>query len=128
MLNKVMVVDDSLLMHRMYDIIFMRYKGVRVVHAREGHEALNLLHANPDTDLIVLDINMPVMNGLEFLERLKSDRIYSDLPVIIVTTEDKEKEALRGMTSGARGYVKKPFHPTSLHSLIEQIFNFAASG
>lgn len=128
MLNKVMVVDDSLLMHRMYDIIFMRYKGVRVVHARDGQEALDLLHSNPDTDLIVLDINMPVMTGLEFLERLKSDRIYSDLPVIIVTTEDKEKETLRGLQSGARGYVKKPFHPTSLHSLIEQIFNFAASG
>jgi two-component system chemotaxis response regulator CheY len=125
MLNKVMVVDDSLLMHRMYDIIFMRYKGVRVVHAREGQEALDLLRSNPDTDLIVLDINMPVMNGLEFLGRLKSERVYADIPVIIVTTEDKEKETLRGLQSGARGYVKKPFHPTSLHALIEQIFNLA---
>jgi two-component system, chemotaxis family, chemotaxis protein CheY len=122
MLNKVMVVDDSLLMHRMYDIIFMRYKGVKVVHAKDGQEALDLLRANPDTDLVVLDINMPVMNGLEFLARLRSDRIYADVPVVIVTTEDKESETLQGLENGARGYVKKPFHPTALHTLIEQIF------
>lgn len=125
MLNKVMVVDDSLLMHRMYDIIFMRYKGVKVVHAKEGQEALGFLQQNPDIDLVVLDINMPVMNGLEFLSRLRNERIFADLPVIIVTTEDKEKDTLRGLQSGARGYVKKPFHPTSLHALIEQIFKVA---
>ncbi len=123
MMSKIMVVDDSLLMHRMYDIIFMRYKGVKIVHAKDGQEALDLLQTNPETDLIVLDINMPVMNGLEFLDRVKSERLYSDIPVIIVSTEGKEEDTIRGLEAGASGYVKKPFHPASLHSIIEKIYS-----
>lgn len=122
MLNKILVVDDSPLMHRMYDIIFMRYKGAEVVHAHNGQEALELLQQHSEADLIILDINMPIMNGLDFLANIKSQALYSHIPVVIVSTEDKESETLRGLESGASGFVRKPFHPNNLHSLLEKLF------
>jgi two-component system chemotaxis response regulator CheY len=93
-----------------------------IADAMNGQEALEVLATQNDIDLILLDINMPVMNGLQFLEKASPLGIISRIPVIIISTEGKEEDTIRGLKLGARGYLKKPFHPASLHELIEKIF------
>ena len=121
MLKKVLIVDDSALIHQMYKLVFMRYRNCQLVSAMNGLEALDKLSQESGIELVLLDINMPVMNGLQFLQNLHKEGIHKDLPVIIVSTEGKEEDTLRGLTLGARGYVKKPFQPTELHNIIEKV-------
>ena len=120
MLKKVLVVDDSALIHQMYRLVMNRY-NCSIVDAMNGQEALDLLNAQKDVDLILLDINMPVMNGLQFMEKAAPLGIVKSIPIIIISTEGKEEDTIRGLKLGARGYMKKPFHPSALHELIEKI-------
>ena len=98
-----------------------RYKSCGLVGGMKGLEALDKLAQEEGIDLILLDINMPVMNGLEFLQRAQKEAAYKEIPVIIISTEGKEEDTIRGLKMGARGYVKKPFQASELHSLIEKI-------
>jgi two-component system, chemotaxis family, chemotaxis protein CheY len=122
MLKKVLVVDDSSLIHQMYRLVLNRY-SCTIADAMNGQEALEVLALQNDIDLILLDINMPVMNGLQFLEKASPLGIISKIPVIIISTEGKEEDTIRGLKLGARGYLKKPFHPAGLHEMIEKIFS-----
>jgi two-component system chemotaxis response regulator CheY len=121
MLKKVLVVDDSALIHQMYKMVLMRYK-CDIIDALNGQEGLDKLVKNPDVNLILLDINMPLMNGLEFIKKVKDLGKYDNIPIIIVSTEGKEEDTMRGLTLGAKGYVKKPFQPSDLHTLIEKLY------
>ncbi len=121
-LRKILIIDDSQLIHQMFRLVFMRYKDCTLLSAMNGLEALDTLARERDIDLILLDINMPVMNGLQFLDKVKKDGMYSNIPVIIVSTEGKEEDTIRGLKMGATAYVKKPFNPSELHGLIEKIF------
>lgn len=120
MLKRVLVVDDSALIHQMYRLVLNRY-NCAIVDAMNGQEALDLLAGREDVDLILLDINMPVMNGVQFLEKAAQLGIVRKIPVIVISTEGKEEDTIRGLKLGARGYLKKPFHPASLHEMIEKI-------
>ena len=121
MLRKILAVDDSALIHQMYKLFLSRYKNCKLVSAMNGLEALDKLGQEDEIDLILLDINMPVMNGLEFLQRVQKESAYKDIPVIIISTEGKEEDTVRGLKMGAKGYVKKPFQASELHSLIDKI-------
>ncbi|HWR58012.1 MAG TPA: response regulator, partial [Thermodesulfovibrionales bacterium] len=74
-------------------------------------------------DLIVTDINMPDINGLELISFLKSNPNYKHIPLIIVTTERSEEDRERGMALGANAYVTKPFNSDELQEVISKIFN-----
>ena len=126
MLKKILVVDDSALIHQMYRLVLNRY-NCSTVDAMNGQEALDILAVQGDVDLIILDINMPVMNGLQFMEKASRIGIVKRIPVIIISTEGKEADTIRGLELGASGYLKKPFQPTTLHEMIERIFNLPAS-
>ena len=121
MIKKIMVIDDSALIHQMYRLVMSRYK-CEIVYAMNGQEALDIVAVQDDIQLILLDINMPVMNGLQFLEKSAPLGIPKRIPIIIISTEGKEEDTIRGLRLGARGYLKKPFKPQDLHSLIEKIF------
>jgi two-component system chemotaxis response regulator CheY len=121
MLRKILAVDDSALIHQMYKLFLSRYKNCKLVSAMNGLEALDKLAQEEGIDLILLDINMPVMNGLEFLQRVQKEPAYQAIPVIIISTEGKEEDTIRGLKMGAKGYVKKPFQASELHGLIEKI-------
>lgn len=120
MLKKVMVVDDSNLIHQMYRLVMNRY-NCEIIGAMNGQEALDLLEAHSGVQLIILDINMPVMNGVQFMEKAAAAGISARIPVIIISTEGKEDDTIRGLRLGAKGYLKKPFSPSMLHELIEQL-------
>jgi two-component system chemotaxis response regulator CheY len=121
MLKKVLVVDDSALIHQMYKMVLMRYK-CDIIDALNGQDGLDKLAKNTDINLILLDINMPLMNGLEFIKKVKELGKYDHIPIIIVSTEGKEEDTMRGLSLGAKGYVKKPFQPSDLHTLIEKLY------
>jgi len=126
MLKKILVVDDSSLIHQMYRLVMSRYK-CEIVDAMNGQEALDILSLQNDIQLILLDINMPVMNGVQFLEKAAKTGLPNKIPVIVISTEGKEEDTLRGLKLGAKGYLKKPFNPTDLYSLIEKIVPLAAT-
>ena len=122
-LNKILIVDDSQLIHSMYRLVLNRYKNCKIVDAMNGLEALDVLSKESDFDLILLDINMPVMNGLQFMEKIKKENIYKQIPIIVISTEGKEEDTLRALQLGATGYVVKPFKPHMLYELIEKILS-----
>jgi two-component system chemotaxis response regulator CheY len=116
--NKVLLIDDSKLIHRKFTVILPK---TNLVSALDGQEALSRLAEHPDTDLIFLDINMPRMNGLEFLTQVKADPTLSPIPVVIISTEGKEEDTLRGLRAGAAAYVKKPFRNESILDIVYRL-------
>ena len=116
--KKVLVVDDSKLLHRMFE---MMLRGFPLVHAYDGREALDLLTEHKDVDLVLLDINMPRMNGLEFLISMKANPSFQKIPVVIITTEGTEDDTQRGLEAGASAYVKKPFRNEELLGVINRL-------
>jgi two-component system, chemotaxis family, chemotaxis protein CheY len=116
--RKVLVVDDSKLLHRMFEMMLRQYP---LVHAYDGREGLDALAQNGDVDLILLDINMPRMNGLEFLTAVKAHPEFARIPVVIITTEGTEDDTERGMQAGAAAYVKKPFRNEELIGVINRL-------
>ena len=116
--RKVLVVDDSKLMHKMYEVMLRQYA---LVYASDGHQALDRLRQHPDIDLVLLDVNMPNMNGLEFLAQIRADGARADLPVIIISTEGRDEDTVRGMEAGATAYIKKPFHTEEILGMIARL-------
>ncbi len=94
--------------------------GLYAVEAGNGFEALKMLPTRR-FDLIVTDINMPDINGLELIGYVKSNPTYSAIPLIIVSTEKTEEDKKRGMALGAAGYIVKPFKKEELVSLVMQV-------
>jgi two-component system, chemotaxis family, chemotaxis protein CheY len=116
--NKVLVIDDSKLIHKMFSVLLPKSE---LVHAMDGREALHRLAEHPDVELMFLDINMPNMNGLEFLQQVKADAALAHIPVIIVSTEGKEQDTIRGLQAGAAAYVKKPFRNDTILDLVRRV-------
>jgi len=125
-LRKVLAIDDSPLILQMYKLFFSRFKDCSLVTAANGLEALDKLGQEVGIDLILLDINMPVMNGLEFLERIRREPAYRGIPVIIISTEGKQEDVIRGINMGAKGYVRKPFQASELDELISKVIGSAS--
>lgn len=113
--NKILVVDDSKLMHKVFEVMLRHYP---MVYAVDGRDALDKLDEHDDIDLILLDINMPNMDGIEFLSELRGRDEGSDLPVIIISTEGKEEDTRRGLEAGAVAYIKKPFRSEEILEII----------
>jgi CheY-like chemotaxis protein len=101
-----------------------------LVRAKDGQEALEILNADTDRSLlphpfvILLDINMPRMNGHEFLSSLRSDPEIADSRVIVFTTSDNPKDVLRAYAQNAVGYVVKPDTANDLHQTLQTIWDF----
>ena len=118
-----LVVDDSKLHHQMYALVFSRgsLAGSRVLHAYNGREGYTLLQAHPELTAVFLDLNMPEMNGLEFLARRRADGMQLHVPVVMVTTEDSPDDERRGREAGAWEYLRKPFQPADIERTIARV-------
>ena len=123
--KKTLVIDDSSLIHRMFKLLLP--KTVQI-SAFDGREALDRLAEHPDIDLILLDINMPNMNGFELLEVIKKDAAFASIPVIIVSTEGKDADTIRGLQAGAVAYIRKPFRSEAAAGLIRHVMARAGLG
>jgi len=120
MLNKVLIVEDSPLQAKMYRTVFGSYPKCELVFASNGLEAMDKLVLESGIDLIILDINMPKMNGLTFLETMQRDG-YGSIPVIVISTEGKDDDIRRALELGAKAYVKKPWTPAQVKGLINKV-------
>jgi CheY-like chemotaxis protein len=116
--QKILVVDDSQLIHKLFAVIFPK---AAMAHAMDGRDALRQLAEHPDVDVIFLDINMPAMNGLELLGQLKADAALAPIPVIIISTEGKEADTLRGLQAGAAAYIRKPFRNEAVVDMTRRV-------
>ena len=112
---KALIIDDSAVMRKVVERA-LRQAGLplsTVLEAANGKEGLEVLRRDSLTevplDLILSDINMPVMCGLEFLEQRSAQQLAPDVPVVMITTEGSEPLVLRALAAGARGYICKPF-------------------
>lgn len=100
----------------MYEIMLSQYE---LVHCYDGLDALQKLAEHPDIRLILLDLNMPRMSGLEFMAKVKQDAVFSEIPTVIVSTEGREEDTQRGLDAGAVGYITKPFVREDIIAMLE---------
>jgi two-component system chemotaxis response regulator CheY len=110
MTGTILVVDDSAMMRKIV-LRTLKTAGVEfdtVLEAGDGLEALALLRANT-VQLIMCDINMPHMSGLELLLKIKEEKLAAGVPIVMVTTEGSEPQVRQAILAGARGYIRKPF-------------------
>jgi two-component system, chemotaxis family, chemotaxis protein CheY len=117
-----MIVDDSPAM-RAFIARVVELSGLDVgkcLQASNGREALDLLGEHW-VDIILTDVNMPTMNGEEFLRRLEQDELLRTVPVLVISTDGSEHRVHRMMALGARGYITKPFSPELLRERMEQL-------
>jgi two-component system chemotaxis response regulator CheY len=119
-MRNVLVVEDSKAIRTMIRVALEEAGGFFVVEAGNGFEALKALPMQP-LDLIITDINMPDINGLELIGYVKSNPAYRAIPLIIVSTEKSEADKKRGLALGASGYVVKPFKKEDLMALVRQV-------
>ena len=111
----VLIVDDSSSMRAIVKKI-IKVSGFNVgefLDASDGKEALKVL-ANEWVDIVLTDINMPNVNGMELMAEMKKDELLRSIPVVMITTEGGEKKMQEAMDLGASGYVKKPFLPEDI--------------
>ena len=109
---RTLIVDDSSVMRKIVERS-LRQAGINlsdVFQAGNGAEALGVLKDN-QVDLILCDINMPVMDGLEFIKQLPGIGNATGVPVVMITTEGSEAHVVQALSCGARGYIRKPFTP-----------------
>jgi two-component system chemotaxis response regulator CheY len=83
--------------------------GIEVVEAGDGREGLEQLRRAPDVELVLVDWNMPVMNGLDFIRAVRADRSYDPVRIMMVTTETEQEQLVRALEAGANEYLMKPF-------------------
>ncbi len=120
-MKKALIVDDSKAI-RQIERKYLEEIGFRIVEAENGEEALKVLEENPDTVLIILDWHMPVMNGYEFLKRVRANPKWSDIKIMMVTTENQQKSVIDAIMAGANEYLMKPFDKEMLETKIQFLF------
>ncbi|KAA0677496.1 response regulator [Roseomonas genomospecies 6] len=117
--KKVLTVDDSRTMRDMVSFT-LKGAGYDVVEAADGQQALGVIGANK-VDLVITDLNMPVMDGLTLIRRLRATPAHRTLPILMLTTEADDKKKAEGRAVGATGWIVKPFNPEKLISVVQKV-------
>jgi two-component system, chemotaxis family, chemotaxis protein CheY len=125
----VLIVDDSGAMRAVIKkvITISGFKMSLCMEAGNGREALERLQGNW-VDVIISDINMPEMGGMELLQALNRDELYRNIPVIVVSTEGSRERMKDAMDRGAKGFIKKPFLPEDIRSILHEVIGVGTDG
>jgi len=128
MASSILVVDDSGIMRSMIrrTIAMAGLEVGQILEAGNGIEAFAQL-AEHEISVVLLDINMPVMNGVQFLRRMHDDPRLKDIPVVVASTEGSETRIAELRAMGARGYVRKPFHPEQLRDALAPFISIGSA-
>lgn len=119
MAKVIMIVDDSASI-RMVVGIALRGAGYEVIEARDGQDALNQLTGRK-VNLIISDVNMPIMDGITFVKAVKQLASYRFTPVIMLTTESDDSKKREGQAAGAKAWVVKPFKPEQMLGAVQKL-------
>ena len=118
--KKILVVDDSSSMRKM-----VRYsleeEGYEIMEAKDGSEGLAMLDSVSELKLIITDVNMPNMNGLELVAAMRKDELLKSVPVLVITTEGNQVRLNEFKEKGVSGYIKKPFTPEEIRLKLHEI-------
>ncbi|HVP47006.1 MAG TPA: response regulator [Bryobacteraceae bacterium] len=119
----VLIVDDSAAIRKILQRVLTQTNLPlgKVLEAGDGREALDAM-AQAKVDLILSDINMPNMDGLQFLGELKSNDQWKGIPVLMISTEGSQAKVMEAVQLGARGFVRKPFTPDQIKEKLASIF------
>ncbi len=118
---KFLVVDDSSTMRRIIKNTLARIGHKDVLEGEDGEQGWKAMQENPDIDVLITDWNMPNMNGLELVKKVRAEEKYADLPIIMVTTEGGKKEVITALQAGVNNYIVKPFTPQVLKEKLEAV-------
>jgi len=116
-MNNVLVVDDSPTMRRMVITSLGSLRRVKSTQAGTGLEAIERLAIEP-VDLMVLDLNMPDMHGMEVIGLVRSHHAYRNIPIVVLTTKGEESSRTEALAAGANRYLTKPFDPRQLADVV----------
>lgn len=118
----ILIVDDSQTMRKVIRkaITISGFDLGNCLEAGNGKEALEILDLH-QVDLILADLNMPVMGGLEMIQELRKNKNYDQIPIVLVTTEGSEKRLEELQKIGVNGYIQKPFYPEMIRNILSQI-------
>ena len=122
-----LVVEDSPPMRKMIVFALSRIKNLAVAEADDGVDALRRL-AGTKFDIIITDINMPILDGLKLVKRLRADEAYMHVPIIIITTEGAAEDRQRALALGANVYITKPIQAPQVIKLVRETLGLADEG
>lgn len=119
MAKRVLTVDDSKTMRDMVSFT-LKSAGYDVIDAEDGKHALQVLEGQ-SVDLVITDLNMPNMNGLELIRALRADERFKFTPILMLTTESDDTKKADGKAAGATGWIVKPFNPEKLIQVVQKV-------
>jgi two-component system chemotaxis response regulator CheY len=119
-MKNVLIVDDSESIRVVVETA-LNEAGYNVFAGENGEEGLQLLIKNPQIDLIISDFNMPIMDGITFLKKVRQLEEYKYLPVLMLTTETQGTKKVEAKKSGATGWITKPFDKEQLISIVKKV-------
>ena len=115
-----LVVEDSPMMRQLLVFALSRVKQLRVTEADDGVDGLRKL-ASGKFDIILTDINMPIMDGLKLVKRVRTDPVHKDVPIVIITTESAEEDRQRALSLGANAYITKPIQAPQVIAQVKEL-------
>jgi two-component system, chemotaxis family, chemotaxis protein CheY len=118
--HRILVVEDSDAMRALIASACESVEGVEVVETESGYAALKVL-PRERFDLVITDINMPDINGLDLIRYVRQSPVHKDVPLVIISTESTERDRAKGLELGATAYVTKPFEPDELLDLVRTL-------
>ena len=110
---KCLIVEDSHMMRQLLSFAVSRIDGMTIVEADDGMEGLKKL-SQDDFDIVIVDINMPIMDGLKLIKHIRSESKYKDMPVMVVTTEGANEDRDKALQLGVDKYISKPVQATTV--------------
>lgn len=118
----VLVVEDSPTMRQLIVFALKRVRGLNIVEANDGVDGLKKI-SSEKFDLILTDINMPIMDGLKLVSLVRNDPNYKDVPIVIITTEGANEDKERAMAIGANDYITKPIQTIKIIEVARKLLN-----
>jgi two-component system chemotaxis response regulator CheY len=115
-----LVVEDSPMMRQLLVFALSRVKQLRITEADDGVDGLRKL-ASGRFDIILTDINMPIMDGLKLVKRVRTDPVHKDVPIVIITTESAEEDRQRALSLGANAYITKPIQAPQVIAKVKEL-------
>jgi len=120
MSKKILIVDDSRTIRQQVNFTLTK-GGFAVVEAEDGKDGIEKLKGNPDVSVIISDVNMPNMSGLEMVEAINADAALAHPPIVMLTTEGSADMVERAKKAGAKGWLVKPFKPEQLVAVVQKL-------
>jgi two-component system chemotaxis response regulator CheY len=116
-----LVVEDSPTMRQLLVYALKRIPDMSTIEAADGVDALKKLASSARPDLIITDINMPIMDGLKLVQRVRTDDKLRDVPIIIITTEGGAEDRARALALGANAYITKPIQASAVLAKVREL-------